>query len=94
MNLMAIDYGVGNTKSVQFAGNRLGYHPILMNNSNMSQALGKIVFLGVDSVFKLKTNLFRGLKNDAYMYLVHSYYAELCEDTISETNYSVTYSSA
>lgn len=28
------------------------------------------------------------------MYLVHSYYVELCEDTVAQTNYGMTYSSA
>lgn len=163
MNIVIIDYGAGNTKSVQFACNRLGFDPILTNSAEFIKAADKIIFPGVghasnamkilqesgldvliptlkqpvlgiclgmqllchtteegttnglgvfdvdvkrfsdavkvpqmgwNTISNLKTNLFTGLKNDAYMYLVHSYYAELCEDTIAQTNYGVTYSSA
>ncbi|WP_163514967.1 imidazole glycerol phosphate synthase subunit HisH [Gelidibacter japonicus] len=163
MNIVIIDYGAGNTKSVQFACNRLGFDPILTNSAELIKAADKVIFPGVghasnamkilqesgldvliptlkqpllgiclgmqllchtteegttnglgvfdvdvkrfsdavkvpqmgwNTISNLKTNLFTGLKNDAYMYLVHSYYAELCEDTIAQTNYGVTYSSA
>ncbi|MCL8006183.1 imidazole glycerol phosphate synthase subunit HisH [Gelidibacter japonicus] len=163
MNIVIIDYGAGNTKSVQFACNRLGFDPILTNSAEFIKAADKVIFPGVghasnamkilqesgldvliptlkqpvlgiclgmqllchsteegttnglgvfdvdvkrfsdavkvpqmgwNTISNLKTNLFTGLKNDAYMYLVHSYYAELCEDTIAQTNYGVTYSSA
>lgn len=163
MNIVIIDYGAGNTKSVQFACNRLGFDPILTNSAEFIKAADKVIFPGVghasnamkilqesgldvliptlkqpvlgiclgmqllchsteegttnglgvfdvdvkrfsdavkvpqmgwNTISNLKTNLFTGLKNDAYMYLVHSYYAELCEDAIAQTNYGVTYSSA
>lgn len=163
MNIVIIDYGAGNTKSVQFACNRLGFDPILTNSAELIKAADKVIFPGVghasnamkilqesgldvliptlkqpvlgiclgmqllchtteegttnglgvfdvdvkrfsdavkvpqmgwNTISNLKTNLFTGLKNDAYMYLVHSYYAELCEDAIAQTNYGVTYSSA
>lgn len=163
MNIIIIDYGAGNTKSVQFACNRLGYTPILSNNLEVIQAADKVIFPGVgqashamgrlkdsgldlliptlkqpvlgiclgmqllcnateegstqglgvfdvdvkrfsgdfkvpqmgwNTISNLKTNLFKGIKNNAYMYLVHSYYAELCEDTIAQTCYGLNYSSA
>ncbi|MGC1632028.1 MAG: imidazole glycerol phosphate synthase subunit HisH [Gelidibacter sp.] len=163
MNIVIIDYGAGNTKSVQFACNRLGFNPLLSNNIEHIQAADKVIFPGVghahsamemlknsgldelipalkqpvlgiclgmqllcnateegntkglgvfdvdvkrfpdsvkvpqmgwNTIFNLKSNLFMDIKNDAYMYLVHSYYAEICEHTIAQTNYGVTYSSA
>lgn len=163
MSIIIIDYGAGNTKSVQFACNRLGYHPVLSNNIEIIQAADKVIFPGVghasnamkmlresgldqiiptlkqpvlgiclgmqllctateegetnglgvfdvqvkrfseavkvpqmgwNTISNLKTNLFIDIKNNAYMYLVHSYYAELCADTIAQTTYGVTYSSA
>ena len=163
MKIVIIDYGAGNTKSVQFACNRLGYDPILSNRPDVIKAADKVIFPGVghannamailrksgldvlipqltqpvlgiclgmqllchsseegdtkglgifnvdvkrftdvvkvpqmgwNTIYNLKSNLFTGIKNNAYMYLVHSYYAELCEATIAQTNYGVTYSSA
>ncbi len=163
MNIVIIDYGAGNTKSVQFACNRLGYNPILSNSEDVIKAADKVIFPGVgqashamemlkksgldtliptlkqpvlgiclgmqllchateegdtiglgvfdvkvkrfsnkvkvpqmgwNTIFGLESDLFEGLKNDAYMYLVHSYYAEVCEHTIAQTNYDLNYSSA
>jgi len=36
--------------------------------------------------------IFKGIKSPAYFYFVHSYYAELCEQTISETEYMLSFS--
>lgn len=163
MNIVIIDYGAGNTKSVQFACNRLGYEPLLSNSETVIKAADKVIFPGVgqashamemlkrsgldtliptlkqpvlgiclgmqllckateegnteglgvfdvkvkrfsnkvkvpqmgwNTIFNLESNLFDGIKNDAYMYLVHSYYAEVCEHTIAQTNYELNYSSA
>lgn len=47
MNIVIIDYGAGNTKSVQFACNRLGYDPILTNSSELIKAADKVIFPGV-----------------------------------------------
>ncbi|TDU40037.1 glutamine amidotransferase [Gelidibacter sediminis] len=163
MNIVIIDYGAGNTKSVQFACHRLGFSPVLSNDKDVIRLADKVIFPGVgqasnamqmlkksgldsviptltqpvlgiclgmqllcntteeghtqglgvfdvavkrfsntlkvpqmgwNTIFSLESNLFLGLKNDAYMYLVHSYYAEICEHTISQTNYGLNYSSA
>lgn len=163
MNIVIIDYGAGNTKSVQFACNRLGYQPILSSLPEVILAADKVIFPGVghaanalaalensgldslipkleqpvlgvclgmqllcrateegntkglgvfnvdvkrftnqvkvpqmgwNKITNLKSKLFSGLKNNPYMYLVHSYYAELCENTIAQTNYGGIYSSA
>lgn len=163
MNIVIIDYGAGNTKSVQFACNRLGFDTVLSHDATLIKSADKVIFPGVghansamkmlnktrldvliptlkqpvlgiclgmqllcnfteegptkglgvfdvtvkrfsdavkvpqmgwNSISNLKTNLFMGIKNNAYMYLVHSYYAELCEQTIAQTNYGIPYSSA
>ena len=163
MNIVIIDYGAGNTKSVQFACNRLGFNPVLSNNLELIKSADKVIFPGVghansameklrnsgldvliptlkqpvlgiclgmqllcnateegntkglgvfdvnvkrfsdavkvpqmgwNTIFNLKSNLFIDIKNDAYMYLVHSYYAEICAHTIAQTDYGITYSSA
>lgn len=54
----------------------------------------KVPQMGWNTIINLESNLFEGIKNEAYMYLVHSYYAELCEHTIAQTEYELKYSSA
>ena len=54
----------------------------------------KVPQMGWNTIYNLKSNLFMDIKNDAYMYLVHSYYADLCEHTIAQTDYGIRYSSA
>jgi glutamine amidotransferase len=38
--------------------------------------------------------LFAGIKENEFIYLVHSYYAPLCKETIATTDYSLKYSTA
>lgn len=163
MKIVIIDYGTGNTKSIQFAFQRLGFEAILSNNPKEILSADKVIFPGVgeassamkklkeneldtlipalkqpvlgiclgmqllcdhteegntdglgifnvsikrfkndvkvpqmgwNTISNLKSKLFNGTKDNEYMYLVHSYYAELCNETISETNYGLNYSSA
>jgi len=54
----------------------------------------KIPQIGWNNITQLKTNLFQGVPEDAYMYFVHGYYVEACENTIATTNYISGYSSA
>ncbi|MBL7919691.1 MAG: imidazole glycerol phosphate synthase subunit HisH [Bacteroidia bacterium] len=54
----------------------------------------KVPQIGWNSIFDLKSNLFKKIKEQEYQYFVHSYYAELGENTIAKTNYELDYSSA
>ena len=47
MNIVIIDYGAGNVKSVQFALERLGYTAICTNDLNAIQKADKVIFPGV-----------------------------------------------
>ncbi len=163
MKIITIDYGAGNTKSVQFALKRLGFDTILSNNQDEIFSADKVIFPGVgeasnamkklkengldklipalkqpvlgiclgmqllcnhseegntkglgifdvnvkrfsnkvkvpqmgwNTISDLKSSLFNNVKDNEYMYLVHSYYAELCNESISTTNYELNYSSA
>lgn len=163
MNLVIVDYGAGNIKSIQFAFKRLGVSAVLSNNIDEILNADKIIFPGVgeassamkmlqesaldkiipslkqpvlgiclgmqlmcnsteegntkglgifdvtvkrfsDSVKvpqmgwnvinNLKSDLFTGVKENEYMYLVHSYYAETCKEMISKTDYDIEYASA
>ncbi len=54
----------------------------------------KVPQMGWNTIKGLKSDLFSGIENNEYMYLVHSYYAELCKETIATTNYEANYASA
>jgi len=54
----------------------------------------KVPQMGWNVIFNLKTNLFKGIKNKEFMYLVHSFYAENSEQAIALTDYETTYASA
>jgi len=54
----------------------------------------KIPQMGWNQIKDLKSDLFKGIKEDEYMYLVHSYYVPLNENTIATTNYGFDYATA
>jgi glutamine amidotransferase len=54
----------------------------------------KVPQMGWNTISQLKSPLFKNIKEDDYMYLVHSYYAEVCENQIATTIYNVNYASA
>jgi len=54
----------------------------------------KVPQMGWNNIYNLKSDLFKGIAEKEYMYLVHSFYAPLCAETIATTNYELEYSSA
>jgi len=54
----------------------------------------KVPQMGWNTICDLKSELFSGIKDNEYMYLVHSYYAEQCKEAIATTNYETNYASA
>ncbi|MFC4721916.1 imidazole glycerol phosphate synthase subunit HisH [Geojedonia litorea] len=163
MNVVIIDYGAGNIKSIQFAFKRLGVEAILSSNPKEIMAADKVIFPGVgeassamsmlkesgldkpipmlkqpvlgiclgmqllcndteegqtqglgifntsvkrfnnnlkvpqmgwNTIENLKSKLFKDINNEAFMYLVHSYYAENCPQAIATTSYGLEYASA
>lgn len=54
----------------------------------------KVPQIGWNNIYELKSNLYKGIKENEYMYFVHSYYAEISEYTIAKTNYGIEYSSS
>ncbi len=54
----------------------------------------KVPHVGWDTIEKLQTPIFEGIKEGAHLYFVHSYAAELCDQTIATTEYGVGFSSA
>ncbi|PWH82351.1 imidazole glycerol phosphate synthase subunit HisH [Algibacter marinivivus] len=54
----------------------------------------KVPQMGWNVIKDLKSDLFKDIKENEYMYLVHSYYAEHCNETIAATDYEINYASA
>ncbi|WP_435313393.1 imidazole glycerol phosphate synthase subunit HisH [Cellulophaga fucicola] len=54
----------------------------------------KVPQIGWNEISNLKTNLFNTIKENAHIYMVHSFYAPLSSETIATSNYDVDYSAA
>ena len=54
----------------------------------------KVPHMGWNQITHLRTPLFRDIAEGAYIYYVHSFYPELCADTIATTSYINAFSGA
>lgn len=54
----------------------------------------KVPHMGWNTISCLKGKLFKGIPDNDYVYYVHSYYADICEDTVAVTNYVLPFSAA
>ena len=54
----------------------------------------KVPQMGWNTIQNLKSDLFKDIKENEYMYLVHSYFANMSEDTIATSNYELDYATA
>ena len=54
----------------------------------------KIPQIGWNNIVDLKSGLFAGVNEKAYMYFVHSYFVENCQNAIAKTDYVIEYSAA
>jgi len=164
MNVAIVKYNAGNTQSVIYALNRLGFEPIVTDEPEILAKADKVIFPGVgeastamnylkerqldkvlknlkqpvlgiclglqlmcqyseendteclgifdiqvkrfpkvglkvpqmgwNSIYNIKEPLFKGIKENDYMYFVHSYYAELSEYTVAKCKYAAEFSAA
>ena len=54
----------------------------------------KVPQIGWNNIYDLNGVLFKGVQEDAFVYLLHSYYAGICEVTIAKADYLLSYSVA
>jgi len=54
----------------------------------------KVPQMGWNQIYDLKSDLFKGISENEFMYLVHSFYAPNCNEAIATTNYELEYASA
>ncbi|MFV8369769.1 imidazole glycerol phosphate synthase subunit HisH [Flavobacterium sp. LB2R40] len=84
MQLMCKSSEEGNTKGLEiFDVNVIKFTPKV-----------KVPQMGWNTIYNLKSALFQGIKENEYMYLVHSFYVPTCDESIATTNYEVEYASA
>ncbi len=84
MQLMCNHSEEGNTKG-------LGIFDIAVKR--FSNAV-KVPQVGWNTIQNLNSDLFLGIPENEFMYLVHSYFASICAETIAITEYDQKYSSA
>ncbi|SOE20354.1 imidazole glycerol phosphate synthase subunit hisH [Spirosomataceae bacterium TFI 002] len=53
----------------------------------------KIPQTGWNNLYDYKSDLLKGIKEDAYVYFNHSFYAPICDYTVATTDYILPYSS-
>jgi glutamine amidotransferase len=54
----------------------------------------KVPQIGWNQIENLKSPLFNNIPDKEHIYLVHSFYAPICKDTIAESEYGLRYSAA
>ncbi len=74
-------------------GNTNGLSVFDVNVIKFSNDL-KVPQIGWNQISNLKSALFKGVSESEFMYLVHSFYAPLCKETIATSEYGIQYSSA
>ncbi|GAB5399591.1 MAG: imidazole glycerol phosphate synthase subunit HisH [Aureisphaera sp.] len=84
MQLMCLDTEEGNTEG-------LGIFNV---NVRKFSSKVKVPQIGWNTVYGYESPIFKGLSENEYMYLVHSYYAPVSKDTIALSDYEMTYSVA
>ena len=62
--------------------------------ANSGEQPFKVPHMGWNQITDLRTPLFEGVDEGAYIYYVHSYYPELCADTIATSHYINGFSGA
>ncbi len=84
MQLMCKSSEEGNTKGLEIFNTE-----VVRFSENV-----KVPQIGWNTIQNLKSPLFKGIRENEYMYLVHSYYAKKSSEMIAESEYDIGYASA
>lgn len=71
----------------------LGIVPIRVKKFNSGHGL-KVPQMGWNTIYDLKSELFKNIDNESYIYNVHSYYAANSGYTIAKCKYGIEYAAA
>lgn len=72
----------------------IGVFPVDVKRFQPQQHEEKVPQMGWNSIYDLKTPLFDGIKEQDFIYNVHSFYVPKCEFTIATCDYILPYSAA
>jgi glutamine amidotransferase len=72
----------------------LGIVPIQVKKFRTADATLKIPQVGWNNIYHLRSELFRNIPENSYIYNVHSYYAEDSDYTIATCLYGIAYAAA
>ena len=84
--------GIFRTKVRKFKTQQPSEESLSITNCPLS--IEKIPHMGWNQITDLRTPLFKDINDGAYIYYVHSYYPELCADTIATSHYINSFSGA
>ncbi|HEV7621779.1 MAG TPA: imidazole glycerol phosphate synthase subunit HisH, partial [Flavisolibacter sp.] len=72
----------------------LGIIPVRVKKFIRGDKLLKVPQVGWNTIYHLRSGLFKNIEEQSYIYNVHSYYAEDSVYTIASCNYVVEYAAA
>jgi glutamine amidotransferase len=72
----------------------LGIVPIQVRKFPVGEIKLKVPQIGWNTIYDLKSDLFRDIKENSYIYNVHSYYVADSEYTIAKCRYGIDYAAA
>ena len=72
----------------------LGIVPVKVKKFKSDGQLIKIPQVGWNTIYNLRSDLFKNVQENSYIYNVHSYYADDSEYTIAKCNYGLEYAAA
>ena len=72
----------------------LGIVPVEVKKFKSTQQVIKVPQIGWNSIYNLKSELFKDIEDKSFIYNVHSYYAADSEYTIATCNYGIEYAAA
>ncbi|MBO4445249.1 MAG: imidazole glycerol phosphate synthase subunit HisH [Bacteroidaceae bacterium] len=82
----------GNTECMGIFPTRVRRFPDSVQSPDAQQL--KVPHMGWNQIAGLRSPLFAGISEGAYVYYVHSYFPELCDCTIASTDYGINFSGA
>jgi len=80
------------THSEENDTNCLGIIDLKVKKFTTNERSFKIPQMGWNNIYNLKSVLLEGVKENAFVYYVHSYYAEYGNETVASTDYIIPYS--